>query len=487
MIWLILASAFFLRTYRISDYLGFWYDQGRDAIVISDLLHKFKFFLIGPTTGIEGIFLGPFYYYLMAPFYWLGRGNPVVPAIFLAVLSVATIYLIYRIGAKYMGHWAGIIAACLYTFSFQLIGYNRWLSNPTPLPFFATALVWWILDIVHGSKKAWIWVTSGLFLGLCLQLEAASATFFLPALVVITIIYRKEIPFSVRKVLGFLVAFGVTLVPQLWFNLRNQNILFNSFNRFLVEDKSFQTEVTNFYSQRLTFYFEAFTNKFVLNHQAAIALVILTGIFFVFSWKVLPRKSLVVLLVWWLTPMSILLFYHGNHGYVWDYYFTGIYPVVCLVLGIVFYGFMVRHYLWFKWLPLVVLTISIGQNLQISYDHYVRNDIAPFIALTQVRQAVDWVYQDAQDQPFNFDVYVPPVLYESYKYVFSWLGETNYRRQPNTELVKRLYTLREPDGEHPQFLAKWMVRQAGIGTIDKTTSFGSIIIERRIRNDVNRN
>src|SRR4030043_919753 len=81
---LILFLAAFLRLYRINELLGFWYDQGRDALVIWDLIHKGKFFLIGPTTGIAGIFRGPFYYYLIAPFYFLGGGNSVLAAIFFA-------------------------------------------------------------------------------------------------------------------------------------------------------------------------------------------------------------------------------------------------------------------------------------------------------------------------------------------------------------------------------------------------------------------
>ena len=55
---------------------GFYYDQGRDALVIWDLIKNGKMFLIGPTTGVEGIFLGPGFYYLLAPWYWLGGEIP---------------------------------------------------------------------------------------------------------------------------------------------------------------------------------------------------------------------------------------------------------------------------------------------------------------------------------------------------------------------------------------------------------------------------
>ncbi|MBI4157851.1 hypothetical protein HY502_03320, partial [Candidatus Woesebacteria bacterium] len=79
LIGLLLISAFLLRVYRVGEILGFYFDQGRDALIIWDLWHSGKLFLIGPTTGIAGIFRGPFYYYLIAPFYLLGGGDPVYP------------------------------------------------------------------------------------------------------------------------------------------------------------------------------------------------------------------------------------------------------------------------------------------------------------------------------------------------------------------------------------------------------------------------
>ena len=58
---IILVGAFFIRAYRTGDLLRFYFDQGRDALVIWKLWHEGKPFLIGPVTGLAGIFLGPFY------------------------------------------------------------------------------------------------------------------------------------------------------------------------------------------------------------------------------------------------------------------------------------------------------------------------------------------------------------------------------------------------------------------------------------------
>src|SRR3989344_8851573 len=89
---LVLLVALLVRVYRIGDLLGFYYDQGRDAQVIWDLWHNHKFFLIGPTTGIEGIFRGPWYYWLIGVPYLLGRGDPIWPAIFLGLTTLVAVF-----------------------------------------------------------------------------------------------------------------------------------------------------------------------------------------------------------------------------------------------------------------------------------------------------------------------------------------------------------------------------------------------------------
>src|SRR5689334_11801918 len=94
----VFVLALFVRIYRTEDLMGFYYDQGRDGIVIWKLWHEGKPFLIGPVTGLAGIFLGPLYYYLIAPFYLIGGGDPKYPAVFLSFLTVAALPILYFLG-----------------------------------------------------------------------------------------------------------------------------------------------------------------------------------------------------------------------------------------------------------------------------------------------------------------------------------------------------------------------------------------------------
>jgi len=92
---IILGVASFLRLYRIQDYLTFLGDEGRDVLVAYNILHG-HLTLLGPTSSVGGFFLGPIYYYFMAPFLLLFNYNPVGPAVMVALFGIATVWLIYK-------------------------------------------------------------------------------------------------------------------------------------------------------------------------------------------------------------------------------------------------------------------------------------------------------------------------------------------------------------------------------------------------------
>src|SRR5258706_14058526 len=96
----ILILAAFLRLYRIRDYMTFLGDEGRDVLVVYNILHG-HFTLLGPTSSVGGFFLGPIYYYFMAPFLWIFNYDPVGPAVMVGLFGVLTIWFVYKIGNEF--------------------------------------------------------------------------------------------------------------------------------------------------------------------------------------------------------------------------------------------------------------------------------------------------------------------------------------------------------------------------------------------------
>lgn len=235
LILIILLLAFYLRIYKIDVLLDFHYDQGRDALVIWDLWHKGKMFLIGPTTGLDGIFLGPLYYYLIAPFYLIGNGNPAISSMFLSLLTVIGLYVLYLSGVEIGGKITGIVALIIGSFSNHIIFSNRWLSNPTPI-FLTSISIFYLMVLIIKKPKIYYWYFVYLLVGISMHFELASAIFYVPILLVFTL-WRK-LHFKTFIVSGFLLF--LTFIPQLIFNFKHQNILGNNILNEIKNKKSVQ-------------------------------------------------------------------------------------------------------------------------------------------------------------------------------------------------------------------------------------------------------
>src|SRR3990172_3617537 len=448
LVFTLLFLAFLIRVYGIDSFLGFYFDQGRDANVIWDLWHQGKFFLIGPTTGIEGVFRGPWYYWLIAPFYLLGRGDPVWPSVFLSATTVVAIFLSYKITEKLAGKWAGILAVVIGSFSLYLVYASRWLSNPTPMLLISMIFAYSLFEVLDGKK--WAWVLSAFMSGLAMQFGSAAEIFYFLGLAVFGVYLfftdRKKLP-DLKTILLSAVALGVTFSPPVLFDLRNEGILRGTVSKFLFQEGSFKVSFWETVKVRLPFYYDVFFSKLFpsLTKAKGIFALIFAGLGLYNYREILKDKRMVLLVILLLSPILGMLFFQGNYGNVYDYYFTGYY-LIFLVLFASVLGIASKHF-WGKAIILIFLTLFLKDNLPTLRNYIVSGVDGPTtIAFGNEKQALDWIYQDAKGRDFNIDVYVPPVIPYAYDYLFKWYGGSRLGREPLREKqISLLYTLYEVD------------------------------------------
>lgn len=480
MIGLVLLISFFLRVYRIDQTLGFYYDQGRDALVIWDLIHQGKFFLIGPTTGIEGVFRGPFYYYLITPFYWLGSGNPVWPSVFLSFTTVVASFLLYLLGKKAGGFITGFMALVLSSFSYQIFYAARWLSNPTPMLFLSVGFVWALYQIWNNKTKWWPVATLVAGLSLFHFGSAGELYYFLAMLLVF--LAKRKIP-SIKIIMISAVLLIITALPQTIFDFRHQQILSKNFTKSFVTGQSFAFPTKQFMKDKLVFYHDVFTYKIFPQRSPTQAFFLIgVAILFIYYFRELSKENLVkVLLIILFSPILGLVFFKGNYGNIYDYYLTGYYLPFLLLLAVVI-GFLWRQRLLYRlfivWFALLFLFTNWGVIKGTMLDD--GGDTRSVVHKNQ-RLAVDWVYQNASGGEFNVDVYVPPVIPHAYNYLFKWLGNSKYGYTPKDENIPLLYLIYEVDSPHPERLEAWITRQNGIAKLVESQKFGGITVEKRIR------
>lgn len=453
----ILLLALVLRLYRINDLLGFWYDQGRDALVIWDLIHKGKVFLIGPMMANSGVFRGPWYYWLITPFYWLGQGNPLWPTVFLILTSVGAIFAVYELG--------GLKPALIATISMYIVGASRWLADPTPTLLVSVLLVWAAFKFLE--KRAWAMPLIGFLVGMALNFSAATEAFYIPALLLIFYLKRKNLP-NLKMILLPAGLFLLAFVPQMLFEIRHPGVQTGAFYQFVFKQNSFTLSFWQTLRVRLPFYYNLIASKFWLNGGLIFAPFFILFVITLFTkwksfWKDDKFKILFILSV---APIIGTLFFTGSEGNIYEYYFTGYYLIWILLFAKVVTSKFV--FSLFIAISLIMNFIAFRQESNI-------------IKLADQIKAVDWVYQDSNGKPFNLDVYVPPVIPYAYQYLFLWRSKGNL---VDAE-VPLLYTLEEPDPDHPDRISVWMNRQDRIGKVENTATFSLITVQKRERFSLN--
>src|SRR3989344_8140524 len=187
----ILAVGAFMRFYKIREYLTFLGDEGRDVLVVKRLLLDGKFTLLGPITSVGSIYMGPIYYYMTAPFLYLWNFDPLGPAVMVGILSLITIYLIYRLGSEYFNAAVGLVAAFTYSIARLTVVYGHSSWNPNVVPFFAVLLIYSLLKSLIGKKHSFL-ILVGLSLGTLIQLHYVTFMFF-PILLTVFLLFKPKI------------------------------------------------------------------------------------------------------------------------------------------------------------------------------------------------------------------------------------------------------------------------------------------------------
>lgn len=162
---LILVVGAILRLYKIDQYMTFLGDEGRDAIIVRRLLVNFDPILIGPGTSIGNMYLGPLYYYMMAPALLLSNFSPVGPAIMIALLGVVTIWLVWYFTRQLFPtsenlkvNWGALISAALFAIAPVVITYSRSSWNPNIMPFFSLLCIFSLWKIWRKNDYKWLFV-----------------------------------------------------------------------------------------------------------------------------------------------------------------------------------------------------------------------------------------------------------------------------------------------------------------------------------------
>ena len=435
---IILIVAAFMRLYRIADYMTFLGDEGRDVLVVYNILHG-HLTLLGPTSSVGGFFLGPIYYYFMAPFLWAFNYNPVGPAVMVALFGIATVWLIYVVGKEFFNSKVGLMAAAIYAISPLVITYSRSSWNPNPLPFFSLLTLYLIYKAsIKNSLK--LFFVAGLLFGIAMQLHYLAI--FLGVIIIVytaVVFFYKQRNFKnssnlFRNYLSIFLGFIIGWSPFLAFEIRHGFLDFkNIINFVLFSGKTgasanfFATVYDVFFRLfgRLVFYFPTPDLQYRYGHLTLVTWQIFILIFAIFAsiivffnlFKSFKLRNgsfeKYLLFATWLA-LGVLLFGFYKKE-IYDYYFAFMFPLPFFLvaesldflknLKILKIGIILAFILF------VVITALNLEGIPFQYQ--------PNRQLNQMRTIADFVMTQTNVKPFNFALIAAGNSDYAYRYFFT--------------------------------------------------------------------
>lgn len=446
----ILLLAAFLRLYKIADYLTFLGDEGRDALVVYNILHG-HLTLLGPTSSVGGFFLGPIYYYIMAPAMWAAGYSPVGPAVLIGLFGVVTVWLVYYVGAKFFNRPAGIIAAALFAINPLVIVYSRSSWNPNLMPLTTLLMLFVLYKAVE--KSSWkLYLLTGVIYGIAMQLHYIEV-FVGPMMAVYFLVGNIFRPYEKKKIqfeFGILcknagiVVFGfiVGWSPFLAFEARHGFNNLKAIYQFVFHAKSAGEGVglANFFPTIRDVFFRIFA-RLILNIPepdlyrrylvwqismwiGASWIVGLASSSFLLLKLLRPGASTssekdqkflqyLLLMLWFSIGILFFGFYRKN---IYDYYFEFLYPVPAILVGglLAWVGQMGRVS---KVIVGVILVGLIAINMQGVPFRYQGNR-----QLLQAETIAREVFTEAGGKPFNFALITGGNSDHAYRYFLTVWG-----------------------------------------------------------------
>lgn len=444
----IIAVAAFMRLYRIGDYLTFLGDEGRDVLVVYNILHG-HFTLLGPTSSVGGFFLGPIYYYFMTPALWLANYNPVGPAIMIGIFGVITVWFVYYVASRFFNTTAGIIAALLYAIAPVVITYSRSSWNPNLMPI-TTLLLLFVLYKAVSKNNLWLFGLVGLLFGIAMQLHYievfVGVTIGVYLLAAAIYLFTQKVYKSISQLIlvlakasiALLIGFLIGWSPFLAFEFRHGFHNIQAIYNFVFHAQSSGQGVGiagNVGSTIADVFFRIFA-RLVLNIPSPelykvypmwqillwtiaswILGIISTGFLFLNMLKNKHNKEkflqYLLLALWLFIGIFLFGFYKKN---IYDYYFEFLFPVPFLLVGSLF-AFIFSKAMWIKVFAIVVLLVCIAINLQGIPFRYQPNK-----QLLQTETISRFVMDKTDGKPFNFALITGGNSDHAYRYFFTMWG-----------------------------------------------------------------
>lgn len=472
---------------------AFWYDPARDMLSAWDNLSKPT--LIGPPSGIPGIFYGPYWIWLLS-FAELISHNPRWVDFFVMTVPYVVVFplLLYFLKDVF-DRKVSLLLWLFFIFGYSTYAYSLW--NPYPAPVLFLLFVVLLLRSNFDSKtfkQHLLVLMTGFSLGILVNFHLS----FGIGVVFGTILYiifqtcfeikknKKKIAlfFKNRLVqlilfaLGFIIAFSPFFLFEIRHNFSQTKVFLKTFSHFgaVVQTTGLtKLQIVQEFAGRLAM---------LLGLPSILATsIFLLGILYMgIQWRVKKikfsnkEKKLMGILI--SMAVGVCALYLTARNPIWSYHFITVEVIFLLWIGILLQKSRMLQVLAAFW-----IVVLLGMFSFTSFRAFAINPAHVSGNVAAEEKVVKKISTDAKNQGYTVFIYSPSIYSYEYPYLFRYLYDKDVPTRPelNPTDSKTVYLIFPPQVEqsiHDDFV-HYRSPDNQYKTIQQwTMSSGSTIIKR---------
>lgn len=454
-----------LRFYKLGEYATFLGDQGRDALIIKRIITLEHLPAIGAPTSIGQVYMGPFYYYFIAPWLLLFNFRPVGLAFGVAFFSSLYILINYFVIKEIFNKKTAIISTALIAFSSSLIELSRFSWNPNLLPLFALLTFYFVIKSAKINR--WFYFAlAGAFVSFSTQFHYLALFMLLPiGVLYLVLLLKKKV--SLLNCLIFAAFFLIFSSPLIFFEIRHNFLNTNSLiSLFKYQGPVANNKLANFFSSFYVLNQFSFAVEFNRIFLTLILTAIVISILFIYK----KSRTIASFFAFFLVLFFGVSLYSGPK---FSHYFGMIYPFYYVIIGY-FLSFLFS-------IPFgrYVIVLFLAVFLFFNYQNYYFFHFKGGRQIEYARNIGNFLDKVVDNKPFNFAVLPDTLQEDCFLYFLELKGKVPVDRK-KLEVADQMYVVCEGECD-PLESKSWNITMFGSAKVDKIWSYGKLKIYKLTR------
>jgi len=396
------------------------YDQGRDFLKASEIIKNKDITFIGPTTGIQGVYHGAWWYYFLALIYLVFNGWPLGYYLTLFVLSSTILLAFYLFINKEFGWKSSLLFLLIVSGGSFFSKLAFFVSNNTLSPLFLLSLIYFVYLFFKIKLNKYIFFIF-LSLGFIFEFEVAFGIFVILSFFITSLFFKpiRNIFFNLKKSLILISGFIIPFLPRLLFELKNNFIQTKAFLSFYLHPT--MTNKQSFFStiiERLSIFLKYYLQ--IIPFENTFIGLFIFGLFlflFIKNRKTINPLNKSLLIFFSLLLLTIFLVsLLSRNNFFWDYYLDGLQFIILFIVIIIF---SLKNYQLIKNIIMALFITSLLINFYKAIT--IRN--IPLIGLRADNKIINYFTKKYKNNYFCLKIYTPPVIPFTYMYLLSYYAD----------------------------------------------------------------